>query len=636
VISLQDINFGFGGNYLYQDASWHIKPGERIGLIGQNGRGKTTLLRVITGEYGIESGVISKQNNMEIGFLNQDLLSQETDATILEMAMQAFSRQVELEKEIDEIIHQLETNYHEDLVHKLGDKQHEFENLDGYNIRYKAEQVLEGLGFKTADLNRPVKEFSGGWRMRAMLAQMLLKKPELLMLDEPTNHLDLPTIQWIEEYLQGYPGAIIVISHDRYFLNNVCNKIVEISNKKFNIYPGNYDFYMREKAERNDLQQRQFANQQQYIKEQEKFIDRFRAKASKSTAVQSRVKMLDKLDVIDAPESDEAFVNMKFKVSKQPGKVIYSFSHLYKKYGTQEIFRNISGEILRGDKIALVGANGLGKSTLLKILAKHTDFEGKLEEGYNVATAFYAQHQLESLNLENNILDEVGGYAPHLKETEVRTLLGCFLFSGDEVFKKIKVLSGGEKSRVALAKTISGDANFMLLDEPTNHLDFQSVNILIEALKNYEGSMLIVSHDRHFVSKLANKIWFIEEHELKEYPGTYDEWNEWMKRREVEKKNMPQEKKTITGKAVEPTKVNKEPHPKNNKNLEKKMAELEAAISLKKEMKSHIEKEFEKPENIASAEKMKELNADYQKVFKELDTLEVDFENVFSEMMENE
>lgn len=633
MISLQDICFGFGGSYLYYEASWHIKPGERIGLIGQNGRGKTTLLRIITGEYTAESGIISKQNNLQIGFLNQDLLSQQTDATVLEMALKAFSRQLELEQEIEKVIHQLETNYSEDLVHRLGDLQLEFEHLDGYNIRYQAEEVLEGLGFKTSDLNRPVAEFSGGWRMRAMLAQMLLRKPELLMLDEPTNHLDLPTIQWIESYLQNYPGAIIVISHDRFFLNNVCNKIVEISNKKFNIFEGNYDYYIAEKAERSELQQRQFDNQQQYIKEQEKFINRFRAKASKSTAVQSRVKMLDKLDMVEAPESDEAYVNIRFKVNKQPGKVLYEFDHLYKRYDTLEIFRGIEGQILRGDKIALVGANGLGKSTLLKILAGTTPYEGNVTEGYNIHKAFFAQHQLESLNLEHTILEEVSFHAPHLKETEVRTLLGCFLFTGDDVFKKIKVLSGGEKSRVALAKTISGEANFMLLDEPTNHLDIQSVNILIEAMNNYEGSLLIVSHDRHFIRKTANKIWWIEDHQLREYPGNYDEWAEYYKRREADRKKEPEQQRNE--KPAKEEKKTEAPKPSEQlKKLEKQLAQLEEAIKQLKEQKAAIELEFALPEVIANVEKLKTLQQKYQELQHEIDRKETEYEGIFEAIMD--
>jgi ATP-binding cassette subfamily F protein 3 len=633
VISLQDISFEFGGRYLYKEASWHIKPKERIGLIGLNGTGKSTLLHVINGAYSISEGIISKQGGLQIGFLNQDLLSLEINASIVEVAMQAFERQLQLEKEIEEIIHKLETAYTEDLVHVLGDRQHEFENLDGYNIRYKTEEILEGLGFKTSDLNRPLSEFSGGWRMRVMLARMLLAQPELLMLDEPTNHLDLPSIQWLEEYLRSYPGTVIVVSHDRYFLNRICTKMVEIYGQKFHIYEGNYDYFLEEKTLRNDLQFRQFENQQQYIKDQEKFINRFRAKASKATAVQSRVNQLDKLDLIEAPVDLNAEVRIKFRFQTPSGKIVSSFEKLSKSYGPTEIFREITGEIVRGDKIALIGANGLGKSTLLKIIANQTEYTGELRPMYNVNMSFYAQHQLESLRLNDTILEEVMHHAPTLKEVEARTVLGCFLFSGEDVFKKIRVLSGGEKSRVALAKTIVSDANFLLLDEPTNHLDMQSVNILVDALNDYEGTILMVSHDRHFISRIANKIWWIEDHELKEYPGTYDEFEEWNTKRLANKKAAPKQA------LAAPVKQEKAPAAKQPENvnllkkLNKSLEECEAKINQAKAEKGQIEKQFEREDILSNAKALEEVNVKYTSIQQLLQKLNADYELLFEEIV---
>ncbi len=662
MISLQDISFEFGGRYLYQDASWHIKPRERIGLIGQNGTGKSTLLRIINGEFGISGGVIGKQGGLQIGFLNQDLLSQQVDMPIVEVAMEAFDRQLKLEKEIDKTIHLLETAYHEDLVHTLGDLQHEFELLDGYNIRYKTEAVLEGLGFVTDDLTKMLTTFSGGWRMRVMLARMLLAQPEVLMLDEPTNHLDLPSIQWLEEYLKDYPGTVIVVSHDRFFLNKLCTKIVEIYGRKFYTYEGNYDFFMKEKVERTELQQRQFENQQQYIKEQEKFINRFRAKASKSTAVQSRVKMLDKLDVIDAPEDLTAEVNIRFHFSTPSSKVVAEFENLGKSYGTKEIFRSISGEIAKGDKIAVIGANGLGKSTLLKIIASHVDFTGKMQIGYNVHYSFYAQHQLESLNVNSTILEELMHHSATLKEGEARAILGCFLFSGDDVFKKIRVLSGGEKSRVALAKTIVSDSNFLLLDEPTNHLDMQSVSVLTEALNDYNGTLLMVSHDREFISNTANKIWWIENHELKEYPGTYTEFVEWNAKRKatnqpknLSKENSITEKKVdsplSTGNGQSEVKKNKqlkktETMPtgqagkKNNafeiKQLQKQLDEIGTKIDKLKSDKQKMEQDFMNSEIFEDGTKYKALQQRYATTEEEFKTVSSKYDTLFEKLIELE
>ena len=516
---------------MYRNAGWHIKPGERIGLIGKNGTGKSTLLRILTGEYTVTEGTISRSNSLKIGFLNQDLLSYESEKSVHEVALEAFSRQLQLHEQIEGILHQLEHDYSEGLIDKLGALQQEFEALGGYDMEYRTHEVLAGLGFSDEDQKMPLKSFSGGWRMRVMLAKILLADPDLLLLDEPTNHLDLPSIQWLESYLDSFPGAYVIVSHDRYFLDRVVNRIAEIRNGKMNHYAGNYSFYLEEKALREEIQKGQYDNQQRQIREAERFIERFKAKASKASQAQSRQKMLDKLDRVDPVEDDEPIISFSFRTTVQPGVDIVRLKDISKAYGSKEILKHSEATVRRGDKIALIGANGLGKSTVLRIIAGMEEIEGERIPGYNVLQSFYAQHQVEALTLNNTILEEMAYYSHEKGETYVRNILGCFLFTGDDVFKKIRVLSGGEKSRVALAKTLLSEANFLLLDEPTNHLDLQSIQILIQALDKYDGSFVVVSHDRYFLSQVANKIWFIEGKEIKEYPGTYQEYEDWRKSR---------------------------------------------------------------------------------------------------------
>lgn len=589
MIALSDISFEFGGRWLYRNAGWHIKPGERIGLIGKNGTGKSTLLRVLTGEYTITEGNISRSNSLKIGFLNQDLLSYESDKSVHGVALEAFSRQLELHHLIEDLLHKLEFDHSEGLIDKLGALQQEFEALGGYDIEYRTHEVLAGLGFSDEDQKMPLKSFSGGWRMRVMLAKILLADPDLLLLDEPTNHLDLPSIQWLEAYLESFPGAYVIVSHDRYFLDRVVNRIVEIRHGKLNHYAGNYSFYLEEKSLREEIQKGQYDNQQRHIREAERFIERFKAKASKASQAQSRQKMLDKLDRVDPVEDDEPVISFSFRTSVQPGVDIVRLKDISKAYGNKEILRNSEATVRRGDKIALIGANGLGKSTVLRIIAGMENIEGERIQGYNVQQSFYAQHQVEALTLSNTILEEMSFYSHEKGETYVRNILGCFLFTGDDVFKKIRVLSGGEKSRVALAKTLLSEANFLLLDEPTNHLDMQSIQILIQALENYDGSFVVVSHDRYFLSKVANKIWFIEGKEIKEYPGTYEEYDEWRKSKPekivVEQAVIKTSPEIVAQPIKNPDNTRKNEIRKNRQKLEK----LEEDISAQEKKLSELE-----------------------------------------------
>lgn len=618
MIAITNLSYFLGDRALYEEASLHIKPKMKVGLIGLNGTGKSTLLRLINGEYQPDSGTISKSGDCTIGFLNQDLLSYQTDDSILSVAMQAFERQNELQAKIDEVLHQMEVDYKDELVDRLAVLQEEFEALDGYSIQSKAESILEGLGFSTEELQKPLRQFSGGWRMRVMLAKLLLQKPSLLMLDEPTNHLDLPSIQWVEKYIQNYEGAVIVVSHDREFLDNVVDNIVEVSGAKLHHYPGNYSFYLEEKALRNEIQRGAFENQQAKIRQTERFIERFKAKATKARQVQSRVKSLQKMELVEEVIDENTKVHFRFQFTTQPGRHILQLENVSKAYGDKQILKDTTISIERGDKIALIGANGKGKSTALRIVAGTEEIEGVRRLGHNVAFTFYAQHQLESLNLENNLIEELKYANPSKTEASLRTVLGCFLFTGDDVFKKIKVLSGGEKSRVALAKVLLSQANFLLLDEPTNHLDMQSVNILIQALQQYEGSYIVVSHDRYFVESIANKIWYIEDQQIKEYPGTYAEYCVWLEDRIAQITEQPEPRKKVESKENKPSRTPDESKIKRNQ-LQKKAEELEAEITRLEKEKRDWEAKLATPEVYSDSQRLGEANKSYAEVSQRLE-----------------
>jgi len=609
MLNINNLSFYFGGRAIFEDANLQVKPKDKIGLIGLNGKGKSTLLKLIVGEYQPDAGSISKSGDCTIGFLNQDLLSYQTEDSILTVAMEGFERELQLQKEIDVVLHEMETNYRDELVEKLGTLQHEFDLLDGYTIQSKAEEILEGLGFRTEELSKPLKEFSGGWRMRVMLAKLLLSRPSVLLLDEPTNHLDLPSIQWVEKYIANYENAVIVVSHDRQFLDNVCTITVEVTNNKLVYYPGNYSFFVEEKALRNEIQKGAFENQQAQIRQTERFIERFKAKATKARQVQSRVKALNRMELIDDVIDETARVHFRFKFGTQPGRHVMELNHVSKAYGDKVILKNTSATIERGDKIVLIGANGKGKSTLLRIIAGTEPVQGERKLGHNVNFSFYAQHQLESLHLDETLLEELKYADGSKSETELRSVLGCFLFTGDEVFKKIKVLSGGEKSRVALAKILISEANFLLLDEPTNHLDMQSVNILVQALDQYEGTYVVVSHDRHFISQVSNKVWYIEDNEIKQYPGSYEEFATWM---EEQGRTLDEPvKKAAKPAASAGKKAPVQASVTDLKKLEKEIGQIEEEITRKEEEVSQLELEMTREEIFSDESRLKQLSRRY-------------------------
>ena len=648
LLGLQNVTFEFGARVIVKDATWHIQPNERIGLIGYNGTGKSTLLKVLTNQFHPSVGTVEKGKETTIGFLHQDLLSFDTEDSILAVALSAFEKVQALEKEIEEIGIELEKNSDESMAHVYADKLHELEIIGGYDIHHKTEEILQGLGFANADLHKPYKEFSGGWRMRVLLAKMILMNPDVLLLDEPTNHLDLPSIEWLEKYLQHYRGSVVIASHDRYFLNRMVTKIVELYQQELHFYTGNYSYYLQEKEQRIELQKRAYENQQDYIRQQEKFVERFKAKASKAAQAQSIMKRLDKIERIENTDLEKPNMRLNFTIGQQPGRILCTLKGVSKSFGDVKIVENTGAEINRGDKIGLIGANGRGKSTLLRIVAGAESFEGERIAGHNVKDSFYAQHQLEALNLENTVLEEMNYSGSGKTELELRTLLGCFLFSGDDVEKKIKVLSGGERARVALAKTIVSKANFLLLDEPTNHLDIHSVDLLIEALNKYEGSYILVSHDRYFVNKTANKIWEIDNYKIKEFVGTYDEWERWKQERKVAENISVKKKASVIEKKPEHTekKLNSHTEKKLNNHIsddrelqkelqkvKRQFEQLEEKIAKTTEEKKQLEANLSLPEIYSDNNKFIEAEKKYNQKIEQLSNANTEYERLFEKMM---
>lgn len=637
LLSLNNVSFAFGAHTLFDKVNWHIYENERIGLIGVNGAGKSSLFKILNGEFGTTGGNVNKSNEVRIGYFHQDLQSEDIEESILTVAMQAYDKALKLQEKLLEIEVKMQSGATDELIQKQADYLHEFEVAGGYEMEYKSAEVLEGLGFKTIDLQRPFKEFSGGWRMRVLLAKMILQNPEILLLDEPTNHLDLPSIEWIERYLSNYPGTIVIISHDRYFLDKMVTKIVEISNKSLHIYTGNYSQYESEKSVRAEFQLREYQNQQEFIKQQERFVERFKAKASKATQAQSIIKKLDRLERIAAPEEANKSIDFNFELGIQPGKIICEVNNMDKSYGPIHILKNASALIERGDKIALIGPNGKGKSTLLRIISgMESGQAGGHKLGHNVEPSFYAQHQLEALNTEHEILQELSSFGTKRSDLQLRQLLGCFLFQGDDVFKKIKVLSGGEKARVALAKTIIQEANFLLLDEPTNHLDMASVAALVDALNAYEGTFILVSHDRFFIQKTATVIWEIEDGTINVFKGNYDEWHEY-KERKKQNKTEPVliEKKVETVIAPPNTQHHREDR-KEYKKLKNKFDRLEQEIALQEKNMQHIEAELADPNLYARPDDFKLKESAYLQLQTKIESLKKEYEEQFNKLLEYE
>ena len=528
MIQLQGAGKRFGHKLLFQECDWLVTPKERTGLVGANGTGKSTLLKILGGMESLDYGSISFTKGITAGYLPQDGLKLE-GRTVFAECMSVFAGLREMERELETLHGKLgELDPLSDEYATVADRLHyidsEFRNRDGYAIEAQVGTVLDGLGFRKEDWNRRTEEFSGGWQMRIALAKLLLEKPNMLLLDEPTNHLDLEARTWLESYLGNYPHAYVLISHDRYFLDVTVNRTVEIWNKRVQFYSGNYESYLKQKEERRAQLDAAYRNQRERIEQLEAFINRFRYQATKAKQVQSRIKELEKIERIEVPP-DEKTIHFSFPQPKPSGRIVAEFKDVAKSYGPKLVFSGASFVIERGDRIALVGINGAGKSTLIKLLAGAEPLSaGSYTLGHNASPDYFAQDQYKELNPERRMLDDLGDAAPRSTQTELRSLLGCFLFSEDEVFKKIGVLSGGERNRYALARMLLAPSNFLLLDEPTNHLDMQAKDVLLDALRRYTGTVVFVSHDRYFIDNLADRIFEIEDGHVHVFPGNYEDY----------------------------------------------------------------------------------------------------------------
>ena len=528
MIQLQGAGKRFGPKLLFDNCDWLITPKERTGLVGANGTGKSTLLKILCGMESLDYGIITFPKGVRLGYLPQDGLTL-AGRTVFAECMTVFASLREMEQELETIHQKLaeldpSSPEYSAAADRMHDIDSEFRNRDGYAIEAQVGAVLDGLGFRKEDWHRRTEEFSGGWQMRLALAKLLLEKPNLLLLDEPTNHLDLEARNWLESYLANYPNAYVLISHDRYFLDITVKKIVELWNKKVYFYHGNYDKYLTQKAERKSQLESAYRNQKERIDQLEAFINRFRYQATKAKQVQSRIKELEKIERIEIPP-DEATIHFSFPQPKPSGRIVAEFKNVSKSYGPKHVFSGASFVIERGDRIALVGVNGAGKSTMIKLLAGAEPLtSGEYNLGHNVLPDYFAQDQYKELDPDARLLDDLAGSAPKAKITELRTLLGCFLFGEDDVTKRIGVLSGGERNRYALARILLAPANFLLLDEPTNHLDMRAKDVLLEALATYTGTVVFVSHDRYFIDKLATRIFEIEDGHVHVYPGNYEDY----------------------------------------------------------------------------------------------------------------
>lgn len=590
MLHIHNLSISFGGEYLFKEISFKLSAGNRVGLIGKNGAGKSTMLKIISGEIPLDQGQIARDKEINIGFLKQDIDFEE-GRTVLEEAYQAFEAIKSIEAKLEYINQQLvertdyESEGYNQLMIDLNDYQQQYEILGGYNYQGDTEKVLKGLGFTTSDFDKQTDTFSGGWRMRIELAKLLLQSNDILLLDEPTNHLDIESILWLEGFLQNFAGCVVIVSHDKMFLDNVTNRTIELSLGQI------YDYnkpYSKFKVLRQELREQQLAaqkNQQKEIEQTEKLISKFRAKANKASMAQSLIKKLEKTEVIEVDEEDNQVMNVKFTSSKNPGKVVIEAEDLSKSFGEGTVFKNVDFLIERNSKIAFVGQNGQGKSTLAKIIVGELEHGGHIKLGHNVEIGYFAQNQAEYLDGNKTVLDTMIDAANESNRSRVRDILGSFLFRGDDVTKYVKVLSGGERNRLALAKMSLSPFNVLIMDEPTNHLDIQSKNVLKAALNNFEGTLILVSHDRDFLQGLADSVYEFRNNTVKEFLGginDYLKYRELESMREVEKKD----KKQKEAKAESSSKNDYE-FQKKHKSLQNKLSGVEADISkLEKEIKA--------------------------------------------------
>ncbi len=589
MLNVHNLSVSFSGEYLFEEIAFRLNPGDRVGLIGKNGAGKSTLLKLLSKEVAPDSGTIASDKEISIGFLRQDIDFEEGHS-VLEEAYKAFEELQVMEGKLAHINEQLaeRTDYESDGYHQLmvdlNDYTHQYEIHGGYNYQGETEKILLGLGFRREDFNKKTDTFSGGWRMRIELAKLLLQKNDVLLLDEPTNHLDIESILWLEQFLIGFTGAIVIVSHDKMFLDNVTNRTIEISLGRIYDYNKPYSQFLILRQEIKEQQMNALKNQEREIQQAERLIEKFRAKASKASMAQSLIKKLDRMDRIEVDQSDHSVLKVKFPVSVVPGKVVAEVDNLSKNYGSKEVLKDIDLLLERDSKTAFVGQNGQGKTTLAKILVGEIPYDGHVKLGHNVQIGYFAQNQAEYLDGNKTVLDTMIDSANEKNRSKVRDILGSFLFSGEDVDKYVKVLSGGERNRLALAKMLLQPFNVLVMDEPTNHLDIASKNVLKQALINFEGTLIVVSHDRDFLQGLTNKVYEFKDKKIKEYLGDINYFLDERKAedfRAIEKKSVKAAQKKQTAQAEKPYHDQKKLKGLKNKlsNLESEIGVLEKEIS---------------------------------------------------------
>jgi len=633
MLNIHNLSVSFGGTYLFEEVTFRLGAGDRVGLIGKNGAGKSTMLKILARDIQPDSGVIATEKEVKIGFLRQDI-DFEHGRTVLDEAYQAFTEIKQAEKKLDQINHQLatrtdyESEAYSKLIEDLSDYTHRFEVLGGYNYVGNTEKVLLGLGFKREEFNNKTETFSGGWRMRIELAKLLLQDNDVLLLDEPTNHLDIESIIWLENFLKTYPGVVVIVSHDKMFLDNVTNRTIELSLGKAYDYNKPYSQYLIQRQEIREKQLATQKNQQKKIEETEKLIEKFRYKASKAAMAQSLIKKLDKVERIEVDEEDTSVMNISFPVSKTPGKVVIEAEHVTKRFGDKVVLHDISLLVERGSKIAFVGQNGQGKSTFIKAIVNEFPYEGTIKLGHNVQIGYFAQNQAEYLDGEITLLETMENAANDTNRSKVRDMLGAFLFRGDDVEKKVKVLSGGERNRLALCKLLLQPINVLVMDEPTNHLDIKSKNVLKAALQKYEGTLLLVSHDRDFLQGMANVVYEFRDRKIKEYLGDINfflEMRNMENMREVEKKDVVKKEQP-----KEQPKLSYEEQ-KKQKSLQNKLSKVESQIKQleeeirkdDRELESNYDKHIENANFFTAYNRKK---ADLEKLMEEWEAVQMEIE----------
>lgn len=639
MLNVHNLSVSFSGEYLFESVTFRIGAGDRVGLVGKNGAGKSTMLKLLSGDMEADTGGIAFEKDLTIGFLRQDI-DFIPGRTVLDEAYQAFEEIKKVESQLEQINKELveRTDYESEsyslLIEKLSDLTHRFEIIGGYNYVGNTERVLLGLGFRREDFNNLTETFSGGWRMRIELAKLLLQDNDVLLLDEPTNHLDIESIIWLESFLKTYPGAVVIISHDKMFLDTVTNRTIEISLGKIYDFNKPYSQYLIAREEQREIQLASQKNQAKKIEETEKLIERFRYKASKAAMAQSLIKRLDKVERIEVDEDDKAVMNISFPVSIDPGRVVLEIEGVTKKFGDKVIFENIDLLIERGSKVAFVGQNGQGKSTLIKAVIDEFEYDGTIKIGHNVQIGYFAQNQADYLDGEKTVLDTMLDAATDGNRVKVRDMLGAFLFRGDDVEKKVKVLSGGERNRLALCKMLLLPINVLLMDEPTNHLDIKSKNVLKRALENFKGTLVLVSHDRDFLQGLTDLVYEFKDRQIREYLGDINYFLEQRNvenMREIEKKTVVEKKPTDKVKSSNKNESLSYEDQKKQKTLQNRVSKIESEIA-------KLEKVIAKDDLLLAEDYQKMSNdtsffSKYEKNKAKIDELMLEWEQIQEELM---